>query len=74
MSAAQQGLAQAAEALSGDGLSPAATLSASFFILFREGLEASVVAALLTFTRKANAVRATRYIHSVDAGPGGLGV
>ena len=64
VSAAQQGLAQAAEALSGDGLSPAATLSASFFILFREGLEALlVVAALLTFTRKANAVRATRYIH-----------
>ena len=57
-------LAEAAEALSGDGLSPAATFSASFFILFREGLEALlVVAALLTFTRKANATNATRHIH-----------
>ena len=64
VAAAQQGLAQASDALSGDGLSPAATLSASFFILFREGLEALlVVAALLTFTRKANAVKATRHIH-----------
>ncbi len=53
-----------ASALAGDGLSPVATLSASFFILFREGLEALlVVAALLTFTRKANASRATRHIH-----------
>ncbi len=64
VAAAQQGLAQAGDALSGDGLSPAATLSASFFILFREGLEALlVVAALLTFTRKANAAKATRHIH-----------
>ncbi len=61
---ARTSLAEAAEALSGDGLSPAATFSASFFILFREGLEALlVVAALLTFTRKANAVSATRHIH-----------
>ena len=61
---ASESLDNAAAALSGDGLSPAATLSASFFILFREGLEALlVVAALLTFTRKANAVRATRHIH-----------
>ena len=64
VAAAQQGLAEASDALAGDGLSPAATLSASFFILFREGLEALlVVAALLTFTRKANAVKATRHIH-----------
>lgn len=62
--AAKQILDDVATALSGDGLSPAATLSASFFILFREGLEALlVVAALLTFTRKANAARATRHIH-----------
>ncbi|WP_303761550.1 FTR1 family protein [Alcanivorax jadensis] len=61
---ARASLAEAADALSGDGLSPAATFSASFFILFREGLEALlVVAALLTFTRKANAVSATRHIH-----------
>ena len=61
---ARTSLAEAAEALSGDGLSPAATFSASFFILFREGLEALlVVAALLTFTRKANATNATRHIH-----------
>ncbi|MCG8392486.1 MAG: FTR1 family protein [Pseudomonadales bacterium] len=64
VAAAQAGLYEASEALSGDGLSPAATLSASFFILFREGLEALlVVAALLTFTRKANATRASRHIH-----------
>jgi len=61
---ARASLAAAADALSGDGLSPAATFSASFFILFREGLEALlVVAALLTFTRKANAASATRHIH-----------
>ncbi len=61
---ARAALDDAAAVLSGDGLSPAATMSASFFILFREGLEALlVVAALLTFTRKANAVRATRHIH-----------
>ena len=64
VSEAHQALDQAAAVLDGDGLSPAATLSASFFILFREGLEALlVVAALLTFTRKANATRATRHIH-----------
>lgn len=64
ISEANDVLERAATALSGDGLSPAATLSASFFILFREGLEALlVVAALLTFTRKAKAVRATRHIH-----------
>jgi high-affinity iron transporter len=61
---ARASLAEATDALSGDGLSPAATFSASFFILFREGLEALlVVAALLTFTRKANAISATRHIH-----------
>ncbi|ASK34086.1 cytochrome C [Alcanivorax sp. N3-2A] len=61
---AREGLAEAADALGGDGLSPAATFSASFFILFREGLEALlIVAALLTFTRKANARDATRHIH-----------
>jgi len=61
---ARSSLADAEDALSGDGLSPAATFSASFFILFREGLEALlVVAALLTFTRKANATSATRHIH-----------
>jgi len=61
---ARASLSQAADALSGDGLNPAATFSSSFFILFREGLEALlVVAALLTFTRKANAVSATRHIH-----------
>lgn len=61
---AQAELDNAAQALDGDGLSPAATLSASFFILFREGLEALlVVAALLTFTRKANATSASRHIH-----------
>ncbi|MGJ3256413.1 MAG: FTR1 family protein [Alcanivorax sp.] len=64
VTAARASLSKAADALSGDGLSPAATFSASFFILFREGLEALlVVAALLTFTRKANAVSATRHIH-----------
>lgn len=36
---ARASLAEATDALSGDGLSPAATFSASFFILFREGLE-----------------------------------
>lgn len=61
---AHQALDQAAAVLEGDGLSPVATLSASFFILFREGLEALlVVAALLTFTRKANARQATRHVH-----------
>lgn len=61
---ARAALADAEDALSGDGLSPAATFSASFFILFREGLEALlVVAALLTFTHKANAASATRHIH-----------
>lgn len=61
---AQAGLKQAEDALNGGALSPAATFSASFFILFREGLEALlVVAALLTFTRKANAKRASRFIH-----------
>ncbi|MAO60518.1 MAG: cytochrome C [Alcanivorax sp.] len=61
---AQAGLNQAADALGGDGLSATATFSASFFILFREGLEALlIVAALLTFTRKAGATSATRHIH-----------
>lgn len=64
VTSASEVLDDAAAVLAGDGLSPAATLSASFFILFREGLEALlVVAALLTFTRKANAARATRHIH-----------
>lgn len=57
-------LQRAADALEGDGLSPMATATASFVILFREGLEALlIVAALLAFTRKANAPRATHYIH-----------
>jgi high-affinity iron transporter len=61
---AREGLREAAEALGGEGLSPAATFSASFFILFREGLEALlIVAALLTFTRKANAPNASKHIH-----------
>ena len=61
---ALEGLGQAADALGGDGLNAAATFSASFFILFREGLEALlIVAALLTFTRKAGATSATRHIH-----------
>jgi len=61
---ARDSLGRAAEALGGDGLSAAATFSASFFILFREGLEALlIVAALLTFTRKAGARSATRHIH-----------
>lgn len=64
IAAARQGLKEAADALGGEGLSPAATFSASFFILFREGLEALlIVAALLTFTRKANAHQATKHIH-----------
>ena len=54
----------AEDARGGDGLSAAATFSASFFILFREGLEALlIVAALLTFTRKAGARSASRHIH-----------
>ena len=61
---ALEGLGEAADALGGDGLNAAATFSASFFILFREGLEALlIVAALLTFTRKARATSATRHIH-----------
>ncbi|SOC25153.1 high-affinity iron transporter [Alloalcanivorax xenomutans] len=61
---ARAGLQEAEDILSGDGLSAAATFSASFFILFREGLEALlIIAALLTFTRKADAKTATRYIH-----------
>ncbi|EKF73083.1 cytochrome c family protein [Alcanivorax hongdengensis A-11-3] len=64
VNAAQRALEEAASVLGGQGLSPAATFSASFFILFREGLEALlVVAALLTFTRKAGAQRASRHIH-----------
>lgn len=61
---ARDSLATAEDALGGDGLSAAATFSASFFILFREGLEALlIVAALLTFTRKAGARSASRHIH-----------
>lgn len=64
IAAAQAQLDRASAALDTDGLGPVAAFSASFFILFREGLEALlIVTVLLTFTRKANAVTATRYIH-----------
>ena len=61
---ARSHLRAAANRLDGDSLGAAATFSASFFILFREGLEALlIVAALLTFTRKARATTARRQIH-----------
>ncbi|MGD8176459.1 FTR1 family protein [Marinimicrobium sp. ARAG 43.8] len=61
---ARSHLRAAANRLDGDSLGAAATFSASFFILFREGLEALlIVAALLTFTRKAHATTARRQIH-----------
>ncbi|MCX7545743.1 cytochrome c/FTR1 family iron permease [Marinicella gelatinilytica] len=62
--AAQSIISDVGEVLDTGGLSAMATFSASFFILFREGLEAILVlAALLTFTRKAKAEKASRYIH-----------
>ncbi|MDN5849297.1 MAG: FTR1 family iron permease, partial [Nitrococcus sp.] len=64
IAAAQAQLDRTSAALNTDGLGPVATFSASFFILFREGLEALlIVTVLITFTRKANATTATRYIH-----------
>lgn len=61
---AQAVLIEVGDVLDTGGLSAMATFSASFFILFREGLEAILVlAALLTFTRKAKAEKASRYIH-----------
>ncbi len=64
IAAAQAQLNRASAALDTDGLGPVAAFSASFFILFREGLEALlIVTVLLAFTRKANAAAATRQIH-----------
>ncbi|KAA3647626.1 MAG: cytochrome C, partial [Proteobacteria bacterium] len=64
IAAAQSIIVEVGEVLDTGGLSAMATFSASFFILFREGLEAILVlAALLTFTRKAKAEKASRYIH-----------
>ena len=61
---AQARLESAGDALDTDGLAPLAAFSASFFILFREGLEALlIVTVLLAFTRKAGAAAATRQIH-----------
>lgn len=57
-------LREAADLLDGDGLTASAAATASFVILFREGLEALlVVAALITFTRRSQVQRATRFIH-----------
>ncbi|MCO6441883.1 MAG: FTR1 family protein [Nitrococcus mobilis] len=64
VAAARAQLNRASAALDTDGLGPVAAFSASFFILFREGLEALlIVTVLLAFTRKANAATATRQIH-----------
>ncbi|EAR22082.1 FTR1 family protein [Nitrococcus mobilis] len=64
IAAAQAQLDRASAALDTSGLGPVAAFSASFFILFREGLEALlIVTVLLAFTRKANAATATRQIH-----------
>ncbi|HET8765580.1 MAG TPA: cytochrome c/FTR1 family iron permease [Rhodanobacter sp.] len=57
-------LAQAQDVLS-ESNDPAATFLGAFTILVREGLEALlVVVALLAFLRKAERVRAIRYVHA----------
>lgn len=58
-------LEDAARAISGTSLSPAAAALASFLILLREGLEAVlVVAALLAVVRRGGSPRSARYLHA----------
>ena len=71
----RSGLDEAAHALSQGGLSPTAAATASFIVLFREGLEAVlVVAALAAFLRRSGQAHAMPYLHAGWVGALALGL